>query len=76
MARVTIEDCLEKVPSRFTLVHLAGQRARQLIRGAKPFVETDNKAVVNALREVAAGFVTVAPKEENEGDGDETAAES
>ena len=60
MARITIEDCLEKVPSRFTLVHLASQRARALIKGANPLVKTDNRAVVNALREIAAGFVTVA----------------
>ncbi len=64
MARVTVEDCLEKVPSRFALVHLASQRAKQLIKGARPFVETDNKPVVNALREVAAGYVTVAGKVE------------
>ncbi|MFQ5736977.1 MAG: DNA-directed RNA polymerase subunit omega [Thermodesulfobacteriota bacterium] len=58
MARVTVEDCLKQVPSRFMLVHLASQRARSLMRGAPPFVDSDNKAVVTALREVAAGFVT------------------
>ena len=72
MARVTIEDCLEKVPSRFALVHLASQRARQLLKGARPFVETDNKPVVNALREIAAGYVTIA-EEEPGGAGEETA---
>ncbi|MFQ5442168.1 MAG: DNA-directed RNA polymerase subunit omega [Thermodesulfobacteriota bacterium] len=60
MARVTVEDCLKKVPSRFMLVHLASQRAKQLIKGARPFVETDNKPVVNALREVASGYVSAA----------------
>ncbi len=60
MARITVEDCLRKVPSRFALVHLASQRARQIIKGAPPFVKTDNKAVVTALREVAAGYVTQA----------------
>ncbi len=60
MARITVEDCLKKVPSRFALVHLASQRARQIIKGAPPFVKTDNKAVVTALREVAAGYVTQA----------------
>ncbi len=64
MARITVEDCLLKVPSRFTLVHLASQRARNLIKGARPFVDSDNKAVVTALREVAAGFVTVMLPEE------------
>lgn len=57
MARITVEDCLKKVPGRFTLVHLAAQRARQLIKGAPTFVKTDNKAVVTALREVAAGYL-------------------
>jgi len=68
MARVTIEDCIEKVPSRFTLVHLASQRSKQLIRGARPFVESNNKPVVNALREIAAGYVTLAeePKSTDE----------
>jgi DNA-directed RNA polymerase subunit omega len=61
MARITVEDCLKQVPSRFTLVHLASQRARNLIKGATPFVDSDNKAVVTALREVAAGFVKPAP---------------
>jgi len=60
MARVTIEDCIEKVPSRFTLIHLASQRSKQLLRGARPFVESNNKPVVVALREIAAGFVTIA----------------
>lgn len=63
MARITVEDCLKEVPSRFTLVHLASQRARNLMKGAHPFVESENKAVVTALREVAAGFVKVQPKE-------------
>ncbi len=57
MARITVEDCLKNVPSRFTLVHLAAQRARQLIKGAPTFVKTDNKSVVTALREVAAGYL-------------------
>jgi len=71
MARVTIEDCIKKVPSRFTLIHLASQRSKQLIRGAKPLVESNNKPVVQALREIAAGFVTQAenneePKEDSD----------
>jgi len=62
MARITVEDCLEKVPSRFTLIHLAAQRGRDLMKGAPTFVKTENKAVVTALREVAAGFVTEVEK--------------
>jgi len=57
MARVTVEDCLKKVESRFELVLLAARRAKMLMKGAKPLVETDNKPIVNALREVAAGKV-------------------
>ncbi|MBZ0220311.1 MAG: DNA-directed RNA polymerase subunit omega [Candidatus Methylomirabilis sp.] len=57
MARITVEDCLKEVPSRFMLVHLAAQRARDLIKGSPSFVKSDNKAVVTALREIAAGKV-------------------
>ncbi|MBI5492910.1 MAG: DNA-directed RNA polymerase subunit omega [Deltaproteobacteria bacterium] len=60
MARITVEDCLKKVPSRFALVHIASQRARELMKGATPFLKTDNKYVVTALREVAAGIVEMA----------------
>lgn len=62
MARITVEDCLKKVPSRFTLVHLASQRGRQLMKGAPQLVKTENKVIVTALREVAAGKVGVAPE--------------
>ncbi|MFQ5480304.1 MAG: DNA-directed RNA polymerase subunit omega [Thermodesulfobacteriota bacterium] len=72
MARVTIEDCIEKVPSRFTLIHLAAQRSKQLIRGASPFVDSDNKPVVQALREIAAGFVTLAEKQKESDEDSET----
>ena len=58
MARVTVEDCLENVDNRFALVLLSAQRARQLLKGAKPTVEhTKNKAAVLSLREIAAGNV-------------------
>lgn len=57
MARITVEDCLEKVASRFELVILASKRAKQLFKGAKPLLETDNREVVTALREIAAGKV-------------------
>jgi len=57
MARITVEDCLEHVPNRFELVLLAARRAKQLLKGARPLVESDNKEIVSALREIAAGKV-------------------
>jgi DNA-directed RNA polymerase subunit omega len=57
MARVTVEDCLERVDNRFALVLLAAKRARQLNKGARPLVESKNKAPVAALREIASGKV-------------------
>jgi len=59
MARVTIEDCLEFVDNRFGLVHLTSRRVRQLNKGSGRLVETDNKDIVCALREIAAGKVKV-----------------
>lgn len=54
MARVTVEDCVEKVPNRFELVMLAAQRARRIGSGASLTVERDNdKNPVVALREIA-----------------------
>lgn len=54
MARVTVEDCVQKVPNRFELVMLASQRAREISAGAKETVERDNdKNPVIALREIA-----------------------
>ena len=65
MARITVEDCLDKVSSRFELVMLASKRARQLRTGAKPCVESDNRDIVVALREIAANKVRWAvPKSE------------
>ena len=58
MARITIEDCMEKVPNRFQLVQMAAIRAKQLKRGAVAFLDKDtNKEVVTALREIAEGIV-------------------
>jgi DNA-directed RNA polymerase subunit omega len=57
MARITVEDCLRKVESRFELVLLAAGRVKMLLRGAKPVVESENKEVVTALREIAEGKV-------------------
>ncbi len=59
MARVTIEDCLEKVKNRFALSVAAMKRAKQIVKGAGPLVDSpENKAVVLALREIASGEVT------------------
>jgi DNA-directed RNA polymerase subunit omega len=57
MARITVEDCLERVPNRFELVLLAARRAKQLLKGARPLAESDNKEIVTALREIAADKV-------------------
>ncbi len=54
MARITVEDCLERVPNRFELVLLGARRAKQLLKGARPLVDSDNKEIVTALREIAA----------------------
>ncbi len=66
MARVTVEDCLRKVNNRFSLVHLAAKRVRQLREGAPPHLESKNKEVVLALREIAAGAVYPVTAEEAE----------
>lgn len=59
MARVTIEDCLKNVDSRFSLMHLAVRRVLQLRSGGNPLVVAPkNKEIVVALREIAAGKVT------------------
>ena len=59
MARITVEDCLEKVNNRFHLVRVASKRARQIMNGKEPTLELDNdKATVLALREIAAGNIT------------------
>jgi DNA-directed RNA polymerase subunit omega len=58
MARVTVEDCLEKVENRFVLVHLSAERARQLKKGARPLSPRKNKEVVLSLREIADGLIT------------------
>jgi DNA-directed RNA polymerase subunit omega len=58
MARVTVEDCLEKVPNRFALVLMVAKRAKQLLKGSEPTVASrNNKYIVMSLREVAAGNV-------------------
>jgi DNA-directed RNA polymerase subunit omega len=65
MARVTVEDCILKIPNRFDLVILAGQRARNISAGAPLTIERDNdKNPVIALREIAESSIEVADLEE------------
>lgn len=66
MARVTVEDCLEKIPNRFDLVLLATKRARQLAMGNEnPILGWENdKPTVVALREIAAGVIDSTSVEE------------
>jgi len=59
MARITVEDCLVKIPNRFQLVLAATYRARMLSQGHAPKIETKNKPGVTALREIAAGEVGI-----------------
>ncbi|MBY0340041.1 MAG: DNA-directed RNA polymerase subunit omega [Rhodocyclaceae bacterium] len=60
MARVTVDDCLKRIPNRFQLTLAATYRARQITMGGSALVETDkDKATVIALREIAAGKVGV-----------------
>lgn len=58
MARITVEDCLQKVNNRFALIHMASKRVRQLRKGAEPKITSKNRDIVVSLREIAAGHVT------------------
>ena len=77
MARITVEDCVERIPNRFQLVLTATKRARQITRGATPLLaEQNDKATVIALREIADGLVDASvlnDKPENPLDVDEDA---
>ena len=59
MARITVEDCLQKVNNRFALIHAAAKRVRQIRKGSEPTILSKNKDIVIALREIAAGNVFV-----------------
>ncbi len=59
MARITVEDCLEKIPNRFQLVLCATYRARMLNQRHTAKVESKNKPGVTALREIAAGQIGI-----------------
>ncbi|MBW2609925.1 MAG: DNA-directed RNA polymerase subunit omega [Deltaproteobacteria bacterium] len=90
MARITVEDCLKNVNNRFSLIHMASKRVRQLRKGAEPTIVSKNRDIVIALREIAAGNIVksdeadldnllenqedIAP-EETETEGDEQTTE-
>lgn len=57
MARVTVEDCLEREENRFALVVMAAKRSRALMKNEEPLVHCKNKPLVTSLREIAAGKV-------------------
>lgn len=59
MARITVEDCLNVVPNRFLLAMVAAKRSKQLFKGSEPLMEnkSNNRRIVLALREIAAGKV-------------------
>jgi DNA-directed RNA polymerase subunit omega len=62
MARMTVDDCLEKIPNRFQLTLVAAYRARQIANGSEPLVTNyahKDKATVIALREISAGKIGV-----------------
>ena len=66
MARITVEDCVDKFPSRFELVLVASQRARELHSGEKPTIDRDNdKNTVIALREIADTTIPIEKMKEN-----------
>ena len=72
MARITVEDCVEKVPNMFQLVLIAAKRARQLANGAEALVDWENdKPTVVALREIAEGYIDQSIMEEREQNIDE-----
>jgi DNA-directed RNA polymerase subunit omega len=78
MARVTVEDCLERVENRFALVILASKRTKELKRGAPVMVhDRDNREVVMALREISRALVTARdPGKDDPEDGPEVVRDS
>lgn len=59
MARITVDDCIDKIPNRFELTLAATYRARQLAQGSQPLVESKDKPIITALREIEAGKVGI-----------------
>ena len=69
MARITIEDCLKRVKNRFLLVNMAVKRVRQIREGSEYLVSSPkNEDIVVALREIAAGKITIGEGKEKEED--------
>ncbi len=67
MARITVEDCLKRVPNRFLLVNMVAKRVRQIREGSDYLVSSPkNEDVVVSLREVAAGKITIKEKKPEE----------
>ena len=68
MSRITVEDCLNRIPNRFEITLVAATRARQLSNGATPLVsEERDKPTVVALREIAVGEITSSIMKKNNG---------
>ena len=59
MARITVDDCLERIPNRFKLTLVATYRARELAQGHAPRIDSKDKPTVTALREMAAGLTSI-----------------
>ena len=59
MARITVDDCIDKIPNRFELTLAATYRARQLAQGSQPLGESKDKPIITALREIEAGKVGI-----------------
>ena len=59
MARITVEDCLERIDNRFEIIHVAAKRVRQLDKGSQRLVTCKNQNAVTALREIADGKVVI-----------------
>ncbi|MBW1695964.1 MAG: DNA-directed RNA polymerase subunit omega [Deltaproteobacteria bacterium] len=67
MARITVEDCMKRIPNRFLLVNMAAKRVRQIREGSEYLVSSPkNEDIVVALREIAAGKVILKKKEEKQ----------
>lgn len=64
MARITVEDCLNNVNNRFTLIHMVAKRVRQLRKGSEPTIASKNRDIVLSLREIAAGNITKQTEDE------------
>jgi DNA-directed RNA polymerase subunit omega len=67
VARITVEDCLKRVPNRFVLVNMASKRVRQIREGSEYLVKSPkNEDIVVALREIAAGKIAIIKEEEED----------